>query len=100
MDVLRAVNAVPPWSREAQVRPEVQLSRRESFHHQHGTGAGGTTQQAGFFGAICGANCAEQLAATVERRTASAVGEEAKMANADQAFGQDMDEKSAQELIG
>ena len=34
-------------------------------------------------GAICAGNCAEQLAATFECSTASAVGEEAEVADAD-----------------
>jgi hypothetical protein len=43
---------------------------------------------------------AEQRAAALERSSAAAVGEEAEVADADQAFGKDMDQKAAQELIG
>jgi hypothetical protein len=35
----------------------------------------------------------------LERSTASSVGEEAEVADADQAFGQNVKKKSAQELI-
>jgi hypothetical protein len=36
----------------------------------------------------------------LERSSTAAVGEEAEVADADQAFGQNMDEKAAQELLG
>jgi hypothetical protein len=76
------------------------LSSRHPFHHQHGSGAGRTTQLVGGLGAICAGNCAEQLAATFERSTASAVGEEAEVADADQAFGQQVQQEASQKLIG
>ena len=44
-------------------------------------------------------NCAEQLAAACEGGFPSSVGEEAEVADADQAFGQNVEKKSAQELI-
>jgi hypothetical protein len=43
---------------------------------------------------------AEQRAAALERSSTAAVGEEAEVADADQAFGQNMDEKAAQKLLG
>jgi hypothetical protein len=99
MDVSGAVNAAPLWGREAQVWAEVKLSTRNPFDDQHGAGAGGTTQQVGCFGAICACSCAEQLAAACEGGFPSSVGEEAEVADADQAFGQKVKKKSAQELI-
>jgi hypothetical protein len=99
MDVSGAVNAAPLWGREAQVWAEVKLSTRNPFDDQHGAGAGGTTQQVGCFGAICARNCAEQLAAACEGVFPPSVGEEAEVADADQAFGQNVKKKSAQELI-
>jgi len=41
----------------------------------------------------------EQRAATLERSSTPAVGEESEMSDAHQAFGQDMDQEAAQELI-
>ena len=78
---------------------EVKLSAGDPLDDQHGAGAGGTTQQVGCFGAICACSCAEQLAAACEGGFPSSVGEEAEVADADQAFGQKVKKKSAQELI-
>src|ERR1019366_6409102 len=78
-----------------------QFLSRDAFNHDHGTGADGTRLLAGSSGGpIGGCFDAEQRAAALERSSASAVGEEAEVADADQAFGQDMDQKAAQELIG
>src|SRR5664280_564010 len=52
-----------------------------------------------YFGTICLGCRAEQLAAALEFSTASTVSEQAEVADADQAFGQDVKKKSAQELI-
>ena len=87
MDVLRTVNAASLWSGGAQVRLEVKLSAGEPFDDQHGCRACGTTWQGRCFGALCRCNCAEQLAAALERSSASSVGEEAEVADADQSFG-------------
>ena len=51
------------------------------------------------FGTIVLGCRAEQLAAALELSTASTVSEEAEVADADQAFGQNVKKKSAQELI-
>ncbi len=99
MDVSGTVNATPLWGRKAQARLEVKLSAGDPLDDQHGAGAGGTTQQVGCFGAICARNCAEQLAAACEGVFPPSVGEEAEVADADQAFGQKVKKKSAQELI-
>ena len=99
MDVSGAVKAAPLWGRKIQVWLEVKLSTRDPFDNQHGTGAGGTTQQVRCFGAICAFHCAEQLAATCEGGLPSSVGEETKVTDADQPFGQNVKKKSAQELI-
>ncbi len=78
-----------------------QILSRDAFHHDHGTGAEGTRRLAGSSGGPIDAWLhAEQRAAALERSRAAAVGEEAEVADADQAFGQDMDEKAAQELLG
>jgi hypothetical protein len=78
-----------------------QLLSRDAFHHDHGTGAERTRRLAGSSGGPIDAWLhAEQRAAASERSSAVAVGEEAEVADADQAFGQDMDEKAAQELLG
>ena len=78
-----------------------QILSGDAFNHDHGTGADGTRLLAGSSGGPIGAWFdAEQRAAALERSSAAAVGEEAEVADADQAFGQDMDQKSAQELIG
>jgi hypothetical protein len=75
------------------------LSAGDPFDDPHGAGAGGTTWQVGCFGAIRGRNSAEQLAAASEGGLPSSVGEEAEVADADQSFGQNVKQKSAQELI-
>ena len=78
---------------------EEKLSAGERFDDQHGAGAGGTTWQVGGFGAIWAGDSAEQLAAALDLSTASSVGEQSAVADADQAFGQDVQKESAQELI-
>src|ERR1022692_2110020 len=93
------LSAAPLWGGEARVWLEVKLSAGKPFDDQHGCRAGGATRQGRCFGALCRCNCAEQLAAVLEFSTASAVGEEAEVADADQSFGQHVKKKSAQELI-
>jgi hypothetical protein len=94
-----AVNAAPLWGRKADAWLEVKLSAGDPFDYQHGAGAGGTTHLVRCFGAICAGRCAEQLAEACEHGAPSAVGEETEVADADQAFGQNVKKKSAQELI-
>ena len=52
-----------------------------------------------WFGAIGGGNWAEQLAAACEGGLPSSVCEQAEVADADQAFGQNVEKKPAQELV-
>jgi hypothetical protein len=75
------------------------LSAADPFNDQHGTSTCWTTQLIGYFGVIRDGSSAEQLAATCERSTPSSVGEEAEVAYADQSFGQNVKQKSAQKLI-
>jgi hypothetical protein len=75
------------------------LSTRESFDDQHGYGAGGATQLVGRICSISACSYAEQLAAACEGGLPSSVGEEAEVSDADQAFGQHVKKKSAQELL-
>jgi len=56
--------------------------------------------QAVRFGRITASRYAEQLAATCQGGLPSSVGEEAEVTDADQAFGQNVKQESAQELIG
>jgi len=74
------------------------LSTRHPFDDQHSAGAGGTTRLVGWFGAIGAGNCADQLAAAREGGFPSPVCEQAEVADADQAFGQNVEKKAAQEL--
>ena len=78
---------------------EIKLGAGHSFDDKHDAGACWTTQQVGCFGAIWGRNSAEQLAAACEGGFPSSISEEAEVADADQAFGQHVKKKSAQELI-
>jgi hypothetical protein len=75
------------------------LSAGDPFDDQHGAGAGGA-MQAVRFGRITASRYAEQLAATCQGGLPSSVGEEAEVTDADQAFGQNVKQESAQELIG
>ena len=78
-----------------------QILSRDALKHHHGTGAEGTWRLAGSSSGRIGACfCAEQRAATFERSSAAAVGEEAEVADAYQAPGQNVQQVSAQELIG
>jgi hypothetical protein len=52
------------------------------------------------FGRISASRHAEQFSAAFEGSTASSIGEEAEVADANQSFGQNVKQKSAQELIG
>ena len=74
------------------------MSAGDPFDDQHGAGAGGATQ-AGWLERLDVGRHAEQFTAEFERNTPSSVGKEAEVADADQAFGQDVKKKSAQELI-
>jgi hypothetical protein len=75
------------------------LGAAEPFDGQHGAGTCWATQLIGYFGTIRDGSCAKQLAATLECSISIAIGEEAEVADADQALGQNVKKKSAQELI-
>ena len=81
------------------VWPEIELSAGDAFDDQHGGRAGGATQLSGCFGAVRAGSGAEQRATACEGVFPSSVGEEAEVADADQTFGQNVQKKSAQELI-
>ena len=68
---------------------EVKLAAGEPFDNEHDAGACWTAQ-AGWFRQIDRCRRAEQSAASFERRAASAVGEQAEVADTNQAAGQDM----------
>lgn len=94
-----AIIAAPPWLEWGRARAEVKLTAGESFDNQHDARAGGTAQSwrlrridADFY--------AKQSAATFKRSAPSAVGEESEVADAHQAFGQNVKQESAQELMG
>jgi len=53
----------------------------------------------GRIGSISACSCAQQLAAACEGGFPSSVGEEAEVTDANQAFGQHVEKKSAQELV-
>jgi hypothetical protein len=78
-----------------------QILRRDALNHHHGTATEGTWRLAGGSGGRIGAwFCAKQRAATLERSSTAAVGEQSEVADADQAFRQHVKQISAQELIG
>ena len=70
------------------------------FDDKHDAGAGGTAQLNVSCGPIRAGRRAEQIAAARKCGFPPAVGEQAKVADANQAFGQNVDKKSPQELIG
>jgi hypothetical protein len=84
------------WDR----RRSRQLMTGEAFDDEHGLGAERALDLS------CGSrlwwwrSCLQQEAATQQRCGPFTVGEEAEVADANQAFGQNVDEKSSQELIG
>src|SRR6266702_2170188 len=93
-----AVIATPPLCGPGEVRAEIQLAAGESIQDQHGARAG-RTAQAAWLRRIGAALHAEQSAATFERSTPSAVGEESEVSDANQAAGQDVKQEAAQELM-
>lgn len=88
--VLGAGSGAVDGTRRLQHRDQrvAQILSRDALHHDHGAGAEGTWQLADFSsGRLSASFCAEERAATLERSSAAAVGEEAEVANADQSFG-------------
>ena len=94
----RGVIAAPPWLERGRAWTEIQLAAGEPFDDQHDAGAGWTAQ-AGWLGRIGACRHAEQRAATFERSTPSAVGEESEVADAHQSAGQNVKQETAQELM-
>ena len=87
-------------------RTELELGRGKSLDDHHGAATFGTDPKRirflGRGGLWFGARwlyCVEFLKAKGQESGASAVGEEAKVANADEAFGQQVQQEAAQELI-
>src|SRR5579872_755904 len=85
---------------------ELDLGCSKSLDDHHGSATFGTDpKRARFLGwgnFWLGARwlyCVESLKAKRQESGASAVGEEAKVANADEAFGQQVQQEAAQELI-
>ncbi len=87
-------------------RTELELGSGKSLDNHHGTAAFGTDPKrarflgrGGFWLGVRWLHCVEYLKAKRQDSGASAVGEEAKVANADEAFGQQVQQEAAQELI-
>src|ERR1700757_4124930 len=99
MSLSGAVIASSPWCGPGEVGTKIQLAAGESFDDQHDAGAGRTVQSR-YLWWIDGGSYVEQSAAALERSTASTVGEDAEVADANQAFGQNVKKESAQELMG
>jgi hypothetical protein len=72
-----------PWCRPGEIGTEIQLTAGQSFDDKHNAGASGTVQFR-YLWRIDRWNHFEKSAAMLERGTASAVGEEAEVADADQ----------------
>jgi hypothetical protein len=77
---------------------EVKLAAGEPFDDQHDASTVGTARS-GWLGRIDAGRYAEQLAATLQRSTPLAVGEESEMADANQASRQNVKQEAAQELM-
>ena len=87
-------------------RTELELGGGESLDYHHGTAAfGADPKQARFLGggdflfSALWLGCVEYLKAKRQESGASPVGDETKVANADEAFGKQMQQEAAQELI-
>ena len=100
MDSSGAVSSALLLVRLCPNRAKVKLGACHSFDDKHHAGASGTAYLIALVRMIDANRCAEQFAATFERITPSAVGEEAEVADANQAFWQRVNQKAAQELIG
>lgn len=86
-------------------RTELQLRRGESFHDSHGATALGTAPQG--LGGWCGRgfrlglrwNCIESSEAPRQQSGAPSIGEEAEVADADEALGEQVKQEATQKLI-
>ena len=84
---------------------KLELGSGKSLDHHHGTATLGTEpKRVGWLnqgGLWFGRRryCAEYLKANRQENGAPAVGQEAEVANADEAFGKQMQQEAAQELI-
>jgi len=77
---------------------EVKLAAGKPFNDQHDASTVGTAPS-GWLGRDDAGRYAEQLAATLQRGTPSAVGKESEVADANQAAGQNVKQEAAQELM-
>ena len=87
-------------------RTELELGRGKSLDDHHAAATLGTEpkcagflDRGGFWFGRRWRYCAEELQAKRQESGAPPVGEEAKVADADEAFGQQVQEEAAQELI-
>ena len=87
-------------------RTELELGRGKSLDNHHGATTFGTDPKrvrfldsGGFWFGARWLVCVESLKAKRQESGAPAVGEEAKVANANEAFGQQVQQEAAQELI-
>ena len=87
-------------------RTELELGSRKSLDDHHGAATFGTEPKrarllgkGGFGFGVRWLYCAEYLKAKRQESGAPPVGEEAKVANADKAYGKQMQQEAAQELI-
>ena len=84
---------------------ELQLGGGKSLDDDHGTSALGAEPRQisrlklGSLWWVWRGGCGEKLQTEWQHSGASAIGEDAKMANSDKAFGKQVQEKAAQELI-
>ena len=78
----------------------MKLATGHPFDDEHGTAANGTAQLGRDLGISCTVVCAKQSTAAYEHTATPAICEKAEVADADQALGQNVDQKSAQKLIG
>ena len=73
----------------------MKLATDHPFDDEHGTGANRTAQLASDIRMSCATFYAKQSTAACEQIAASGVGKKAEVADADQAFRQNVDQESA-----
>ena len=84
---------------------ELQLGSGKSLDDDHGSSALGTEPKEvcrlklGSLWLVRRGECAEKLQTEWQQSGASAIGEDAKMANSDEAFGKQVQKEATQELI-
>ena len=88
----------PPERSVVHLRPEVDLSGGEALDNHHAAGAFRAAVSACRL-RFADSSGIQQRTAAGKCRTAAAVGKETKVADADQASGQDMEQEAAQELM-